>query len=213
MRAVVDLLLPVRCAACAVPAFGLCPSCHALAEGLRLPGAGFTVIGPRVAAVGAYAYEGVVRNAVRGMKISGRHAAARHLGERVRSLPGIGADWAITWVPSTPRRLRERGVEIPRLLAGPQAAPMLRRCGDRADQTSLPHDQRRRFPDHLFTAEGRVRGDVVLVDDVRTTGGTALAASRALLAAGAQRVVVATLAVGGDDARQAALPAGAGSGS
>ncbi|MGI8874273.1 MAG: hypothetical protein ACR2KP_08095 [Egibacteraceae bacterium] len=40
-----------------------------------------------------------------------------------------------------------------------------------------------------------------MVDDVRTTGGTALAAAAALRTAGARRVLVATFAVAGQDAR------------
>lgn len=161
---------------------------------------------PQIAAVGVYAYAGVVRDAVRGMKIAGRFAAARHLGASVRTLPGPTSDCTLTWVPSTPRRLRERGVEVPRLLAGGDAVALLRRLHDRPDQTSLTPDQRRTLPADTFTARSAIAGGVVLVDDVRTTGATALAAANALLAAGASRVIVATLAVGGDEARQTTVP-------
>lgn len=157
-------------------------------------------------AVGAYAYEGVIRNAVHGMKIAGRWAAARHLGARVRGLPGVPRDWPVTWVPSTRRRRAERGVDIPHLLAGPGAVAMLHRRADRPDQTSLTPQQRRDFPCDVFVACTAVPADVVLVDDVRTTGATARAAAQALLEGGARRVVVATLAVGGDDARQTTVP-------
>ena len=91
--------------------------------------------------------------------------------------------------------------ELPELLAGMAAVPMLRRTVQRPDQTELSPAERRVSPQGCFVATGEVPPDVVLVDDVRTTGGTALAASGALLAAGARRVLVATLAVGGDDAR------------
>lgn len=158
-----------------------------------------------VAAVGVYAYSGVVREAVRGMKIAGRFAAAGHFAPVLRALPGVSPAWPVTWVPSTPRRLRERGVDIPRLLAGDGAVRLLRRVGHRADQTSLTPAQRRSFPADAFVATAPVPPAVVLVDDVRTTGATAGAAAGALLAGGAQRVIVATLAVGGDDARQTLL--------
>lgn len=206
VKGVVELLIPQRCAACAAPASGLCASCADAAEALRLPGGGFTPLASNVAAVGAYAYAGVLRDALRGMKIAGRSAAAAALADTVRALPGAGAGWTVTWVPSTPRRLRERGVEIPRLLAGAGAVALLRRLHDRADQTSLTPAQRRSLPPDTFEAAGWVPCDVVLVDDVRTTGATALTAANALLAAGARRVLVATLAVGGDDARQTTVP-------
>lgn len=200
------LLVPQRCAACAAPAEGLCGRCDAEAEALRLPGGGFTSLGPHVAAVGAYAYGGVIRDAVRGMKIAGRSGAAPALGRRTLALAGVDPAWTVTWVPSTSRRLRERGVEIPRLLAGAGAVRLLRRRLDRPDQTELTPSERRALPSNTFAAVCQVAGDVVLVDDVRTTGATASAAATALLAAGARRVVVATLAVGGDDARHTAVP-------
>lgn len=201
MRLFVDAVLPLRCAACAAPARGLCAACETAAGGLRLPATRYDLLGERVAAVGVYAYDGVIRDAIRGMKIAGRFAAARDLSGRIRDLATVPPHWPVTWVPSTRRRRRERGFELPRLLAGAGAVALLRRNGDRPDQTTLTPAERRRSPAGVFQATGRVPPDVVLVDDVRTTGGTAAAASAALLAAGARRVVVATLAVGGDDAR------------
>lgn len=164
------------------------------------------MLGDAIAAVGVYAYEGVVRDAVRGMKIAGRWSAARQLAASLRCRAGVPADWPITWTPSTRRRQAQRGVDLPRLLAGPDAVAMLRRRLERADQTSLTPAQRRAFPADAFVATAAVPAAVVLVDDVRTTGATATAAAGALLAGGAQRVVVVTLAVGGDEARQTAVP-------
>lgn len=210
MKRLVELLLPERCAACAAPAAGLCARCHEDADGLRLPSGGFTTLAPGIAAVGVYAYTGVVRDAVRGIKVAGRFAAAEHLAPLLRALPGIPPGWPVTWVPSTSCRLRERGVDVPRLLAGAAATPLLHRLHDRADQTSLTSQQRRTLPADTFVAVTHVPAGVILVDDVRTTGATATAAARALLAGGAQRVVVATLAVGGDHARQTAEPFGSG---
>ena len=206
VKRLVDLLIPPRCAACSEPAEGLCAACGAEAAPLQLPGGGFTQMTSQIAAVGVYAYAGVVRDAIRGMKIAGRFAAARHLAPAILTLPGVVPGWSVTWVPSTHTRLRARGVELPRLLAGRNAVALLRRLHDRPDQTSLTPDERRALPPDTFVARGPVPVDVVVVDDVRTTGATALAAGNALLAAGAGRVLVATLAVGGDDARQTTVP-------
>ena len=179
----------------------MCPRCADEAEALRLAPAPPELLAERVAAVGVYAYDGVVTRAIRGMKISGRWAAARHLSAPVIGHPAVPRTWPVTWVPSTARRRRERGGELPQLLAGAAGVPLLRRTVQRADQTELSPAQRRTSPQGCFVATAAVPADVVLVDDVRTTGGTALAAAGALLAGGARRVLVVTLAVGGDDAR------------
>lgn len=204
MSRLLDALLPARCAACSAPAAGLCPVCREAADCLRLAPARYDVLAARVAAVGIYAYDGVVRDAVHGMKIGGRFAAGRHLAHDVRSHPALASGWCVTWVPSTSRRRRQRGFELPQLLAGPDAVGLLRRVVERPDQTSLTPAQRRTSPAGAFVATAAVPDDVVVVDDVRTTGATAAAAASALIAAGARRVLVATLAVGGDDARSPA---------
>lgn len=206
MDAIADLLLPVRCPACPRPACpapaALCARCDAAATTLALPDLGAAELADGVIAVGGYAYAGVVRDAIRGMKVGGRWAAAPELGRRVLARVGpLPPAAAVTWVPSTRRRVRERGMDLPRLLAGPRAVALLEKVEERPDQTALDPAARRRSPRGAFRATGPVPGSVVLVDDVRTTGGTAVAAGLALHAAGAHRVLVVTLAVGGDDAR------------
>lgn len=205
LAGVVDLLLPPRCPACGQPASaGLCVTCRAAAGALALGDHGRAVLADGVVAVGAFAYAGVIAAAVRSVKAGGRHAAMSGLGalmwERLGLPAPARASWAVTWVPSTPRRLRQRGVELTRLLAGPGAVALLRRPLERPDQTTLGATARRASPAGAFAATGPAPRAVVLVDDVRTTGATATAAGLALRAAGARRVLVATLAVAGADA-------------
>lgn len=203
----VGLVVPERCIGCGRGARRpWCPSCDRAAERLALVDLGYTVLDEGVAAVGVYAYEGVVARAVRAVKIGGAFGGAAGLGEVLRSrlrLPPPAPDLAITWVPSTRRRRRERGAEIPRLLAGPGAVGLLRRVSERPDQTSLDASARRANPAGAFAAPRPVPPAVVLIDDVRTTGATAVTAAMTLREAGARRVLVATLAVGGDQARDA----------
>lgn len=205
---VLDLLVPRRCAGCRIPSpAALCPACRDEAGQLALADLGREELAEGVLAVAGYAYAGVVAEAVRGMKVRGERRVAAELGTVLRSrlrLPGAAEGAAVTWVPSTPKRLRERGVELTRLLAGPEAQALLERVGERPDQTRLDHVDRRYSPAGAFRAPGRVPASVVLVDDVRTTGATATAAALALRAAGAERVLVATLALAGDAARGAA---------
>lgn len=198
----VDALLPVRCAACGAPApAGMCRWCERSAGALLLGDRGWEVLGDGVAAVGRYAYDGVVRDAVHGLKLRGRYAAARPLGGALRAHVALPT-WPVTWVPSTRRTLRRRGFEVPRLLAGPDAAALLERVGRDPDQTSLSAAERRSAPAGSFRPVADPPPRVLLVDDVRTTGATARAAAGALRDAGAERVLVVTFAVGGDAARR-----------
>ncbi|MDQ3530065.1 MAG: double zinc ribbon domain-containing protein, partial [Actinomycetota bacterium] len=102
MRLLLDVLLPPRCAACAQPTTsGLCSSCASAAALLTLPDRGFEQLGEGTAALGAFAYDGVVADAVRGMKVAGRHAAAAPLGALLRDRLPLPAGWPVTWIPST----------------------------------------------------------------------------------------------------------------
>jgi len=205
---VLDLLVPVRCPGCGRPAGvdGLDPACRSALDGLSLADRGEEELADGVLAVGGWAYAGAVARAVRGMKGGGRWAAAPALGRLLRAELGLPGprEVATTWVPSPPRRRRARGFELPRLLAGAGAVALLAATGDRPDQTALDPAGRRALPAGAFRVTGPVPAAVVLVDDVRTTGATALAAAGALRAAGARRVLVATLAVAGDRARAGA---------
>jgi predicted amidophosphoribosyltransferase len=61
-------------------------------------------------------------------------------------------------------------------------------------QTGLARADRRANVRGAFTATVAVRGTVLLVDDVYTTGATTAAAATALRAAGAARIEVVTFA-------------------
>jgi predicted amidophosphoribosyltransferase len=72
-------------------------------------------------------------------------------------------------------------------------APLLRRTRPLRPQRGLPRDDRRRNVRGAFRADP-VRGRLLLVDDVYTTGSTVAAAASALRAAGASAVEVVTFA-------------------
>jgi ComF family protein len=106
-------------------------------------------------------------------------------------------------VPLHYARLVERGFNPAALLgrelsrrAGARFWPeLLRRQRVTAQQSRLPARERRANVAGAFCANATPRGcNVVLVDDVVTTGSTVLACCRALYAAGVDRVTVVALA-------------------
>jgi ComF family protein len=107
-------------------------------------------------------------------------------------------------MPLSPQRLRERGFnqayEIARRLAPAKAdAHLLLRIRDTPPQLALGAAERARNVQGAFALEPmhatRVRGlDIVLVDDVMTSGASLWAAARTLREAGAQRVTAVVLA-------------------
>lgn len=157
-------------------------------------------------------YDGVSARLVRAFKDGDRRdlldPLARLLAEAVdRSLAGLGGQGALPVVmvpvPSAPAAIRRRGDSPTVLLArrceqllgpGLVCLPVLRMARGTADQAGLGRGGR------LANLEGamrvtrpeRVRGRCcVLVDDVLTSGATLSEGRRALLAAGAARVLLA----------------------
>lgn len=108
----------------------------------------------------------------------------------------------ITYVPLTDRKLRERGFNQAKLLARYLAQEVdlplveaLMKTRETQPQAELGRKERRtNLKDSFAPVRTIHRDEVLLIDDVFTTGATATECSKALKHAGAKRVYVVTLA-------------------
>jgi predicted amidophosphoribosyltransferase len=116
------------------------------------------------------------------------------------------SELTITSIPGDERRLRERGMDHAALLVDavqavivPWAtrASLLKRQKTVLQNALLPADQTREANVRgAFVTHEAVKGSVLLVDDVLTTGATAVEAAKTLLNAGASAVHLFVLASG-----------------
>lgn len=158
----------------------------------------------------AVAFNDTARELIHALKYRDRHEAslimARLMTRAAR--PVLPGTHAIVPVPLHPRRLWLRRYnqsallgQYLALLTGCRFAPeWLIRSRPTRQQVGLDHEERRKNVRRAFTVPAHmslhVAGqNLILVDDVLTTGATASAATEALRRAGAQRVDVLTFAL------------------
>jgi predicted amidophosphoribosyltransferase len=193
---VLDLLFPLVCPGCGERGAPVCRVC--LAGVRRAPPA--RVPEGIDAWAAAFAYEGVVREVVARVKYRNARAAVPWLAGAVAASArerGLSAE-VITWAPTTSARRRARGFDPAEVLARAVARDLLlpiarlldRKAGP--PQTGLAASERRAGP--RFVARRRAPAEVLLVDDVATTGATLGAAAIALRDAGARYVAAVTAA-------------------
>ena len=147
-----------------------------------------------------FAYEGPVRNHIIGLKYRNHRDNVRILIDallgRVGPLPEVDV---ITWVPTTRRRARDRGIDHAELLA--------RRLGRRlgvpvrsllvktSTEPQTGRTRRQRMIGPTFVSRSLRPGvRVLVIDDVVTTGTSLARARSTLLAAGASNVVLVSVA-------------------
>jgi ComF family protein len=143
------------------------------------------------------AYQAIGKDLVWLLKFQGAQAAAREIAKRMAPFVPRGQKYVIVPIPTATSRVRQRGYDQANLIArelaritGVAYSPVLRRSGQ-FHQRGSNRDQR------TSQLQGAYRvakpfdvldRQVILIDDVLTTGSTLEAAANVIKAAGAKRI-------------------------
>jgi competence protein ComFC len=141
-------------------------------------------------------YEGVGEEIVRALKYQGyKKVVGKLAAPLVLQVLGDGRFDAVVPVPLHRSRLRKRGFNRAELLARGVAEEINATVSDtlkvvrsKRDQVELSAAQRRANVAGAYRASAPLRGKILLIDDVFTTGATMSACATTLLRAGAQEV-------------------------
>ncbi|MDQ0613281.1 putative amidophosphoribosyltransferase [Microbacterium sp. W4I4] len=149
----------------------------------------------------ALVYEGVPARSIRRVKEEGATMLARPLGRALSDVLAarVPAGAVLVPVPTGRGAYRRRGYRVPELLirrAGFRAERVLRQTRRTRDQRELDRDERARNVAGSMRAIGALHTgrEVVIVDDVVTTGATIDEAARALRAVGLRPICAVALA-------------------
>jgi ComF family protein len=202
-KSALDFIFPRTCAGCGSLDDDLCKSCDAAIARAAPLEARRTHLEIPLIALGTY--EGALRAAVIALKFNGAKVAGRRLGVMLAAHVPRTHNMIVP-VPLHPRRLRERGynqaMEIARGIASVTgadiAASALRRVKATRPQSELDAQARAHNVSGAFEAGSAIHlvqgRDVLIVDDVVTTGATSDACTRVLLESGATSVYLAAVA-------------------
>jgi len=161
------------------------------------------------AAYSPYRYEGPILEAIHRLKYGGKtfvaDAMGPYLAEFAKMRFMLGKSCTIVPVPLHPKRLRERGFNQSLLLAKAVAMKLngkldflsLIRSKETIPQTTLSRTERKKNVQNAFVLKnpaGVLKKNILLVDDVSTTGNTLNECAKVLTRGGADAVFCVTLA-------------------
>lgn len=189
LASVTGVWFPERCASCELPGRSPCRPCASALTPAPLLGVpdGLDTLSALLA------YDHRARPLVLAVKYRNARASLATLAPPLAALvPPVGSGAVLTWAPTTRSRRRERGFDQGQLLARRLASSLARPMRPLLGRVDGPPQTGRARLDRLhgpqFVARAPSPSEVVLVDDVCTTGATLAAAATALRDAGAHTV-------------------------
>jgi len=193
---VVDILLPKFCLGCGKEGQYICKNCELFLSEVNPD------LTPGVKSV--WEYEGIIEKAIHKIKFEGCYDIINELVEKALEKVefNLPPETVITYVPMWPKREKERGFnqaeliarKLSRLLSLP-IQPLLEKVRDNRTQVGLNPKEREENVRGVFrTCSMSTIEQVLLVDDVYTTGATARECVKVLRKAGVKNVWVFTIA-------------------
>jgi len=218
---ILNLLFPVTCVHCHAQVQerkwgGACPECWSSLIPLEPPFCikcgepapaieglcGLCIKGEHIFdfARSALLFTRTLREIIHHLKYSDRVSLAKPLGDILKQCldrEAFTGDLVIP-VPLHRSRERERGFNQAELIATrlglPVSTRMLKRRKNTPSQTGLSRNERKRNLASAFEVMNEVKGTVIVIDDVYTTGSTMNEIARTLKRSGVERVEVLTVA-------------------
>lgn len=216
IRMLARLLVPDRCALCNIEGWGVCPTCQSTILLERTPSCylcnALTSRGqvckrcqsktPIRQVWAVWRLTEAASRVVYALKYEGREAIARTIGYKFQ-MADLPTYDIITYVPSVPRRKRDKGFNAPELVArelsrlsGLPVIQLLRR-DVHIPQVGKGRVARWKNVAGSFSAENIAvlqKQRILLIDDVVTTGATITECAKTLKAAGSGAIYVAAAA-------------------
>ena len=198
---IVDILLPKRCVACGKEGKYICEKCSLFLS--EAPSIFMT--GDLEELVSAWEYEGLIKEIISKIKYDGMFDAVDELVEKAFEIrePYIPEDTTITFVPMFKKKEMQRGFNQAELIAkkvgeltGREVLPLLEKIKDTPSQTELNKEERIVNVKDSFRIVKEVScyNNVLLVDDIWTSGATMQECCRTLKKSEVKRVFGFTLA-------------------
>ena len=181
---VLSVLLGASCAGCDAPGRVLCDGCRDLLRPAPLRRA----LTGTLTATAALSFDGIAARCIRAVKADGSTRLVKPLAAALQAIVPSDPGVLLVPVPTSRTAFRRRGFRVPELLvhACGRAPTRLLVPGRRTDdQRGLGRAQRARNVEGSMRARRSGRGEeVVVVDDVTTTGATLTEACGVLAEAG-----------------------------